>query len=100
MEVDPSDLVESYKSKVAEEVKSSRQRNKLTTKLSEEAAIAHRRGNYAVALDKFAHMLAIIELDPNTAAESEMRATVVSNIGSALHFLGETELAKVHLPRP
>ena len=97
---DPAALVEEYKKKVAAEVKSSRARNKLVNSLSEEAATAHRRGKYGEALDKFAHLLAIVELDPNTSSQSDTRATVVSNIGSALHFLGETELAKVGPNQP
>lgn len=95
MPLDPAQLVSTYKSKVKEEVKSSRQRSKLMNRLTEEAAITHRRGNYSEALDMFCHVLACVELDPSTKGVSETRATIVSNIGSTLHFLGETELAKV-----
>ena len=40
------------------------------------------------------HLLALVETDPSTKVVDETRATVTSNIGSALHFLGETELAE------
>ena len=51
--------------------------------------LADKTGNYEVALDRFAHHLAIVDSNPSTATVSEMRATLTSNIGSALHFLGE-----------
>ena len=95
MPYDPASTLEEYKAKVAEEVTKSWQRSRLVNKLTEEAQNAHKTGRYEVSLDKFVHLLAVIELDPSTTTVSETRATITSNIGSALHFLGETALAKV-----
>ena len=92
---DPSSKLEEYKAKVAEEITKSYQRSRLVNKLTEEAQAAHKTGRYEVSLDKFLHLLAIVELDPSTTSPSETRATITSNIGSALHFLGETALASV-----
>ena len=94
---DPSSKLEEYKTKVAAEVTKSWQRSRLVNKLTEEAQVAHKTGRYEVSLDKFLHLLAVTELDPKTTDPSETRATITSNIGSALHFLGETSLAKVSL---
>ena len=46
-----------------------------------------------MALDRFAHYLAVVETDPSTTVVSEMRATLTSNIGACLHHLGHVELA-------
>ena len=54
-------------------------------------ALADKTGNYEVALDRFAHHLAIVDSNPSTATVSEMRATLTSNIGSCLHHLGEID---------
>jgi hypothetical protein len=94
MGYDPQAKLEEYKVKVTEEVKRSWQRSRLTNKLTDEAQAAHKTGRYEVSLDKFVHLLAIVELDPSTKSPSENRATITSNIGSALHFLGETSLAQ------
>lgn len=95
MSYDPNGKLEEYKAKVAEEVTRSWQRSRLVNKLTEEAQVAHKTGRYEVSLDKFLYLLAVVELDPKTGTgPNETRATLTSNIGSALHFLGEFELAK------
>ena len=100
MSYDPNGKLEEYKAKVAEEVTRSWQRSRLVNKLTEEAQVAHKTGRYEVSLDKFLYLLAVVELDPKTGTgPNETRATLTSNIGSALHFLGELELAKVRRAR-
>jgi len=91
---DPFTLIETYKVKCTEELKTSRQRNRLTTELTEKAQVAHRTGVYETSYDLFCHLLAIVETDPKTTNVSEIRATLTANIGSALQFMGENELAK------
>jgi len=90
---DPSSQIARYKDEVEASVKSSRQRNRLMNKLTEEAQAAHKTGRYEISYDHFVHLLAIIQLDPSTKYPSETTATITSNIASALHFLGELSLA-------
>ena len=97
MPLNPDALVESYKVKCTEEVKGWRARRNLKNDLTEKAQNAHRIGNYEGSFDLFCHLLGAIEADPSTTAVSEMRATIMANIGSALQFMGEEELSKVRL---
>jgi len=91
---EPTALIEEYKIKCNEEIKTNRQRKKLKNDLTEKAQVCHRTGNYDGSYDLFCHLLAAIETDPYTTNVSEMRATVTANIASALQFLGQEELAK------
>jgi len=93
--LDPESLLAEYKESMAEQVKKRRQRSKLTTRLTEEAQAAHKTGKYEISFDKFVNLLAVIELDPSEkVGESETHATIVANIASALHFLGDSDNAK------
>ena len=56
-------------------------------------ARADKTGHYEVALDRFAHYLAHVEVDPHTTNVSEMRATLTSNVGACLHHLGSVDTA-------
>ena len=97
MPFDADALVEQYKIKCNDEIKSNRQRNRLKNDLTERAQVHHRTGNYEGSYDLFCHLLAAIETDPYTTQVSEMRATITANIASALQFLGEEEGAKVRV---
>lgn len=94
MGYDVTEKLEEYKSNAAEECKGWGARGRLINRLTDDAQAAHKTGRYETSLDKFVHLLALIETDPSTTKVSETRATITSNIGSALHFLGETELAQ------
>jgi len=83
-------LLNKYKEEAAVELKSSRQRRLKSTKLTEEAQDAHKTQKYEISYDRFVHLLAIHEIDPySPKAGSEIRAMLLSNLASALHFLGE-----------
>ena len=58
----------------------------------EAAQKAHMTGRYAVSCDTFCHLLALLELG-GSGAPDETHAMILSNIGSALHFMGELVLA-------
>ena len=63
MSYNATELLEHYKEKVAEEVKTKSQRKRLTNSLTEEGQAAHKTGRYDISFDKFVHLLAVIELD-------------------------------------
>ena len=94
MGYDVTEKLEEYKANAKEETSGWGSRGRLVNRLTEEAQAAHKTGRYETSLDKFVHLLALVETDPSTTKVSETRATITSNIGSALHFLGETALAK------
>jgi len=94
MSYDPEGLVETYKQKCVEEIKTNYQRKTLKNDLTEKAQVAHRTAQYDTSYDLFCHLLAAIETDPYTTNVSEMRATITANVASALHFLGQDDLAK------
>ena len=54
---------------------------------------ADKTRHYEVALDRFCHYLAHVEVDPHTTNVSEMRATLTSNVGACLHHLGDVDAA-------
>jgi len=99
-------LVDQYKDRAHEEVYGGYARDVVSTilgyslpgtrrsimeKLESEAQEAYKTQHYEVALDRFAHYLALVETDPSTTMVSEMRATLTSNIGACLHHLGDTD---------
>ena len=95
MPIDPYSRIESYKIRTSEEVgDSSRKRRNLQSDLTDKAQVAHRTGNYEGSFDLFCHLLAVVDTDPRTTNASEMRATVTANLASAMHFLGELDVAK------
>lgn len=63
------------------------------------AHAADKTGHYEVALDRFAHYLALVETDPSTTVVSEMRATLTSNIGACLHQLSDLDGAVEYYER-
>ena len=91
--MDVNGLIERYKADALENMKWSRTRRRNMETLTEEATAAHKTGRYEVSMDKFVHILAILETE-EPKYPSEMRATVTSNVASALHFLGEYAAAK------
>lgn len=107
-------LVEQYKLQVVSELTCSRfretagwvlgynasgSRKALQDKDEKDAQQAYKTGQYDVALDRFCHFLALVETDPATTLISEMRATLTSNIGTCLHFLGQERLAEEYYER-
>ena len=53
--------------------------------------LADKTQHYEVALDRFCHLLGLLESDPSMTVVSEMRATLTSNIGACLHHLGDVD---------
>jgi len=111
---DPTALIERYKEQVREEVTAgyakelfgtiigfslSGSRRGLMEKYEKEASTAYKTGNFDIALDRFCHYLAIVEVDPSTTVVSEMRATLTSNIGACLHQLGSVSSAQDYYER-
>lgn len=107
-------LVEQYKLAVVSELTASRfretagwvigynlpgTRKALMDKDEKDAQQAYKTGQYDVALDRFCHFLALVETDPSQTIVSEMRATLTSNIGTCLHFLGQDSLATEYYER-
>lgn len=103
---DARTLVDQYKERVSTEVYGGYARDIFSTvlgyslpgtrravmeKLEGEAQEAYKTGNYEIALDRFAHYLALVETDPSTTMISEMRATLTSNIVACLHHLGDVD---------
>ena len=93
---DVEESLSTYKEQVKSELKSSRQRRRKMEELMDLAQSAHKTGRYEVSFDKFVYILAILESDPSAKTPDEMHAMIVSNIGSALHFLGETSIAATY----
>ena len=97
--LDPAALVEEYKLKSLEEKEKDEYawKRNLSAQIQQhtnDAAKMHRRGNYEGSFDKFANALALIEVNPKTQTIDETRAATVFNLGSALHFLGNPDMAK------
>ena len=60
-----------------------------TMDLMEEAKTSYRAGEYRAAAIKFAHMLA-------NSRDEETKNSIISNIGSCLHMMGEHDLAGLY----
>jgi hypothetical protein len=68
-------------------------RSKSKSVLSDEAQAAYKKQDYEASLQKFAKYLAAVLLD--SPIDHEVEASLLANVGSCLHHLGENELAKV-----
>jgi len=68
-------------------------RRALQYKYEQEAQHAYMTQSFEVALDRFCHLLALLETDPSTTVISEMRATLTCNIGASLYGNDQPELA-------
>ena len=93
---DVEDRLKTYTAEVKDSLKSGRQRRKKMEELTEVAQGAHKTGRYEISFDKFTYILAIIKADPSLKTPDEMHAMITSNIASALHFLGEVQLAATY----
>ena len=94
---DVEDRLKTYAAEVKESLKSGRQRRKKMEELTEVAQGAHKTGRYEVSFDKFVYILAIVEANNGEGkGPDEMHAMITSNIASALHFLGEVQLAATY----